>query len=69
MAKTIKHPKLDPYFISLKQKYELTHVQNKFHKEGIQLSLDDIKAIVKTVGKSRRKVYAYIRNLIPQSKK
>jgi len=65
MAKKVKHPKLDPSFISLKQKYELTHIQSKFHKEGIQLSLEYIKAIVKKVGKSRRKAYAYIRNLFP----
>jgi hypothetical protein len=56
-TKKVKHPKLDPYLISLKQKYELTYIVARFKKLGITVTADDVRAAVRAVGKSRRKVY------------
>lgn len=55
-----KRPKLDPYFISL-QKHEIDYIVAKFKKEGIIVKADNIKAMVKLYGKSRRIVYKAIR--------
>lgn len=60
-TKKVKHPKLDPYFISLKQKYEVTYIIARFKKMGINVDALDIKVAVKNVGKSRKKVYAYLK--------
>lgn len=59
-TKKVKHQKLDPYFISLKQRYEIEWVINRFQRIGIAITAQDVKDVVKKVGKSRKKVYNYI---------
>lgn len=61
MNKKVKHPKLDPYFISLRQKYEITYIVSKFRGEGYIITPLEVRAVIKTVGKSRHKVYNFIR--------
>lgn len=50
--------KQDPKEVSRKQRYELKYIADKF---GISIKI--VRAIVKEVGKSRRKIYARIRQL------
>ncbi len=57
-----KKYKLDPHVISLKQKWETTWIIKRFKKRGITITALEIKSIVHLVGRSRRKVYAYIVN-------
>ncbi|MEZ4945071.1 MAG: DUF3606 domain-containing protein [Cyclobacteriaceae bacterium] len=48
----------DSKTVSLKQKYELDYIKKKFNVSGQQVT-----GAVKAVGKSRGKVYDYLRNL------
>jgi DNA polymerase III delta subunit len=66
---TKKHPKLDPHVISLKQKYEVDYIVAKFKKEGIAITKDNITAMVKLYGRSRRVIYKAIRGNYPKNKK
>jgi hypothetical protein len=54
--------KQDPKEVAAKQRYELKYIAEKF---GISIKL--VRAIVKEVGKSRRKIYARIRETINDS--
>lgn len=53
-----KRKKLDPNFISL-QKWEIQYVANKF-----EILPEEVRAIVKKIGKSRKKVYKHIRQTL-----
>lgn len=57
-----KHPKIDPYTISVNQDYELDHITAKF-----RCTRAAIRAAIKAVGRSRRRVYQHLReiNVIP----
>jgi len=57
---TKKHPKMDRYKISIKQKYEIDWVIIRMAQFAITVSADQVRAAVKAVGNSRRKVYAYL---------
>ena len=61
MAK--KHPKMDRYKISLKQKYEIDWVIKKMKSEGITVTSDQVKQCVKEHGNGRRKVYYWLREM------
>lgn len=58
--KKVKHPKMDRYKISVKQKYEIDWVIIRMAQYAIKVSADQVRAAVKAVGNSRRKVYAYL---------
>lgn len=51
----MKKRKMDPRLVS-SQKWELTYIADK-----IGVSINAVKAAIKQVGRSRRKVYAYLR--------
>ena len=56
-----KHPKMDRYLIS-KQKWELEWViKRMWDKEKISCSVNDVLFAIKKVGRSRRKVYQWLR--------
>lgn len=58
-----KHPKLDPYLIS-RQKWELSYVVRKISSEylsGYEIYIEDVLAAIKAVGRSRKKVYNWLR--------
>lgn len=57
-----KHPKLDPNLVAISQKYELDYIVGKFKKEGTKITSKDIREAVKKVGRSRRKVYGWLRD-------
>lgn len=65
--KKVKHPKIDPYVISIKQKHEVPRIIKKFRKEGYIITALEVRAIVKSIGRSRRKVYRFIRENFSQS--
>lgn len=52
--------KMDRYMIS-NQPWELDYAIAKMKKEGITVSRDMVRQVIKEVGKSRRKVYKNIR--------
>lgn len=52
--------KMDRYKISIKQKYEIDWVIKRMRNHGITVTADQVKAAVKSVGNSRRKVYAFL---------
>lgn len=53
--------RMDPYLLS-RQKWELQYVVEKLRKEGFKkLEVRDILIALKAVGRSRRKVYNYLR--------
>ena len=56
----VKHPKMDRYLIST-EPHEFPPVIKKMKKEGIVVTRSQIKAAIKEVGNSRRKVYKYLR--------
>jgi len=58
-----KHPKMDRYKISIKQKYEVDWVITRMAQYAIKVSSEDVKKAVKEVGNGRRKVYAYLYDL------
>lgn len=51
---------MDRYMIS-NQPWELDYAVAKMKKEGITVSRDMVRQVIKEVGKSRRKVYKNIR--------
>jgi hypothetical protein len=55
-----KHPKMDKYKISLKQKYEIEWVITRMAQYAVKVTSQQVKDAVKKVGNSRRKVYAYL---------
>lgn len=57
-----KHPKLDPNLVAISQKYELDYIVGKFKKEGTKITSANIRVAVKSVGRSRRKVYGWLRS-------
>lgn len=57
MAKK-KHPKMDKNWVSL-QPHELRYIATKF-----EVSVGVVREAKKSVGKSRQKVYAYIRRVV-----
>lgn len=58
----MQHPKMDKLLIAGTQDYEVQHVVDRFRqKEGIEVSHDEVKAVIKEHGHSRRRVYAIIR--------
>ena len=59
--KKLKHPKMDPYLIS-NVKYEIDYVVSWAHKQGLATVTSKIVyAVVKNIGRSRRKVYNYLK--------
>jgi hypothetical protein len=50
--------KQDPKEVASQQRYELKYIAEKF---GVSIKL--VRAIVKEVGKSRRKIYARLREI------
>ena len=52
----VKGKKMDSNFVSL-QKWEIQYVSSKF-----KVRPDKVREAVKKVGKSRHKVYAYLKN-------
>jgi len=55
-----KHPKMDRHLININQPYEVTWVITRMAQYAIKVSSDQVRAAVKAVGNSRRKVYAYL---------
>ncbi len=60
--KSKKVHKMDPYTIS-NQRWELDWVVRKMKREGKIISTVQVQLAKKMVGKSRRKVYNYLRKL------
>jgi len=59
--KKAKHPKMDPYLIS-NVKYEIDYVVSWAHKQGlVKVNSKIVRAVVKKIGRSRRKVYNYLK--------
>jgi hypothetical protein len=56
--KPIKHKKMDPNFVS-SEKWEIAYVAKKFH-----VSVDVVRNVKNMLGKSRRKLYTYLRGVI-----
>ena len=56
----VKHPKMDRYLIST-EPHELAYAVYKLKKEGLIITSKQVKAAIKEVGNSRRKVYKYLR--------
>lgn len=60
----MKAHKMDRYLVS-KQQWELDYIVNKICKEAsdpFACSKSDVLNAIKSVGRSRRKVYAFLRN-------
>lgn len=55
-----KTRKMDPYFVS-RQRWELRYVAYKLDDEGYPVLVEDVKDAIKAVGKSRKKVYNWLR--------
>jgi len=62
MTKKVLHPKIDPYVIATKQPHEIAYVIRRMKKEGIETNKVEILNAIKNVGKSRRRVYSFIRS-------
>lgn len=56
----IKQRKMDPNFVS-NQKWEIQYVSDKIKKEGHAVTPEIVRATKKLVGRSRRKIYSYLR--------
>jgi hypothetical protein len=54
--------KQDPKEVAKKQRYELKYIADKF---GISIKV--VRQVVKEVGKSRRKIYARIREILAET--
>lgn len=58
--KKIKHPKMDRHLININEPYEVQWVITRMAKYAVKVTAKEVKAAVKAVGISRRKVYAYL---------
>lgn len=56
--KPIKHKKMDPNFVS-SEKWEIAYVAKKFN-----VTVDVVRNVKNMLGKSRRKLYTYLRSVI-----
>ena len=54
----MKHKKMDPNFVS-SEKWEIAYIAKKF-----DISVGLVRDVKKMVGKSRRRIYAYLRAVI-----
>lgn len=52
----MKTKKQDPRLVAERQRYELYYISGKYH-----IPLEDVKRAVKAVGRSRKKVYSWLR--------
>lgn len=59
----MKRKKLDPRFVS-KQKHEIAYIVKRFTYDGYKINSALVRKAVKEVGKSRLKVYAYLRDVL-----
>lgn len=53
-----KHPKMDKYYVSGNQKWELSYVAKKF-----SVPVEVVRQAIKDLGKGRRRLYNYLRQL------
>ena len=53
-------PKMDRHLISINESYEIQWVITRMAQYAVKVTTKEVKAAVKAVGISRRKVYAYL---------
>ncbi|HEU4901188.1 MAG TPA: hypothetical protein VFT06_00310 [Flavisolibacter sp.] len=57
----MKKHKMDRHLVASEQDHELDYIIKKLSAEGYDLGRDDVRTAVLAVGRSRRKVYKYLR--------